>query len=63
VKAAMAVQQNPMAVQQKIMRNTDVRTTMNIYGDVFTDEMSTAALRVAELAFQSIGAQAERKSS
>jgi len=59
----MAVQQNPMAVQQKIMRNTDVRTTMNIYGDVFTDEMSTAALRVAELAFQSIGAQAERKSS
>jgi hypothetical protein len=28
---------------------------MNIYGDVVTDEMSTAGLRVAELAFQRNG--------
>ena len=53
----------PIAVQQKMMRHTDIRTTMNVYGDVVTDEMSTAALRVAELAFQSNGAQAERKAS
>ena len=48
-----------VAVQQKLMRHTDIRTTMN-YGDVVTDEMSTAGLKVAELAFQSNGAQAER---
>ena len=53
----------PIAVQQKMMRHTDIRTTMNIYGDVVTDEMSTAGLRVAELAFQSNGAQAERESN
>jgi integrase len=53
----------PIAVQQKMMRHTDIRTTMNVYGDVVTDEMSTAGLRVAELAFQSNGAQAERKAS
>jgi integrase len=53
----------PIAVQQKMMRHTDIRTTMNIYGDVVTDEMSTAGLRVAELAFQINGAQAERNGS
>jgi len=53
----------PIAVQQKMMRHTDIRTTMNIYGDVVTDEMSTAGQRVAELAFQGIGAQPERKPS
>jgi integrase len=53
----------PITVQQKMMRHTDIRTTMNIYGDVVTDEMSTAGLRVAELAFQINGAQAERESS
>jgi integrase len=50
----------PITVQQKMMRHTDIRTTMNVYGDVVTDEMSTAGLRVAELAFHSNGAQAER---
>jgi len=52
-----------VAVQQKMMRHADIRTTMNDYGDVVTDEMSTAGLRVAELAFQSNGAQVERGSS
>jgi len=47
----------PMTVQQKMMRHTDIRTTMNIYGDVVTDEMSTASLKVAELAFHGDGAQ------
>jgi integrase len=49
-----------VAVQQKMMRHTDIRTTINIYGDVVTDEMTTAGARVAQPAFQSIGAQAER---
>jgi len=28
-----------IAVQQKLMRHADIRTTMNVYGDVVTDEM------------------------
>jgi hypothetical protein len=51
----------PIAVQQKMMRHTDIRTSMNIYGDVVRDEMSTASLKVTELAFQSNGAKAERE--
>ncbi|HEV3208218.1 MAG TPA: tyrosine-type recombinase/integrase, partial [Terriglobales bacterium] len=47
----------PIAVQQKMMRHTDIRTTMNVYGDVVTDEMTTAGSKVAQLAF---GAQTER---
>lgn len=39
-----------MAVQQKLMRHADIRTTMNIYGDVVTDEMRQAHERVVELA-------------
>jgi hypothetical protein len=45
-----------------MMRPTDIRTTMNIYGDVVTDEMNTASFKVAELAFPGNGAQAERES-
>jgi len=52
-----------VAVQQKMMRHTDIRTTMNIYGDVVTDEMTIAGARVAQLAFQTIGAQTEREAS
>ena len=47
-------------VQQKLMRHSDIRTTMNIYGDVVTDEMSVAGAKVAELAFRGNGAQTER---
>ena len=52
----------PISVQQKMMRHTDIRTTMNIYGDVVTDEMNTATFKVAKLAFRGNGAQAERES-
>ena len=52
-----------VAVQQKMMRHTDIRTTMNIYGDVVTDEMTTAGIRVAQLAFQGTGAQARAQAS
>jgi len=40
----------PIAVQQKLMRHADIRTTMNVYGDVVTDEMAVASGRVARLA-------------
>jgi integrase len=40
----------PIAVQQKLMRHADIRTTMNTYGDVVTNEMTCAAAKVAHLA-------------
>jgi integrase len=51
----------PVAVQQKLMRHADIRTTMNIYGDVVTDEMQQAHSKVVGLALN--GAQTERKAS
>ncbi len=39
-----------VAVQQKLMRHADIRTTMNTYGDVVTDEMAQASGKVARLA-------------
>jgi len=40
----------PIAVQQKLMRHADIRTTMNIYGDVVTDAMREAQSKVARMA-------------
>ena len=40
----------PIAVQQKLMRHADIRTTMNVYGDIVTDEMEQASGKVAVLA-------------
>jgi integrase len=40
----------PIAVQQKLMRHADIRTTMNTYGDIVTDEMTIASGKVAGLA-------------
>jgi integrase len=48
----------PIAVQQKLMRHADIRTTMNTYGDVVTDEMARAASKVAGLALN--GTEAAR---
>jgi len=39
----------PIAVQQKLMRHTDTRTTMNLYGDVVTDAMAQADPKVVGL--------------
>ena len=36
----------PIAVQQKLMRHADIRTTMNVYGDVVTGEMSRRTQRL-----------------
>ncbi|PYU76549.1 MAG: hypothetical protein DMG49_01350 [Acidobacteria bacterium] len=51
----------PVGVQQKLMRHADIRTTMNVYGDAATDEMTEAHSKVVGLALN--GAQAERKMS
>jgi integrase len=40
----------PVGVQQKLMRHSDIRTTMNIYGDAVTDDLRTASHRVARMA-------------
>ncbi len=40
----------PITVQQKLMRHADIRTAMNIYGDVVTDEMTQAHSKVVRLA-------------
>ena len=53
----------PVGPQQKMMRHASITITKDVYGDVVTDEMSAASLKVTELAFRANGAQAERKSS
>lgn len=37
----------PMSVQQKLMRHADIRTTMNVYGDVVTREESEALAQIS----------------
>jgi integrase len=44
----------PIAVQQKLMRHSDIRTTMNVYGTVVTDEMEVAGAKVAGLALRAV---------
>jgi integrase len=43
-----------IAVQQKLMRHADIRTTLNIYGDVVTDEMAQAHSKVVRLAIGTV---------
>jgi len=50
-----------IAVQQKLMRHADIRTTFNTYGDVVTDEMSEAQGKVVSFALNR--AQTERSVS
>ena len=40
----------PIAVQQKLMRHADIRTTMNVYGDVVTNQELEAHSKVVKLA-------------
>jgi hypothetical protein len=44
-----------IAVQQKLMRHADMRTTMNNYGGIVTGEMSVASGKVAGLALNGAG--------
>lgn len=39
-----------IAVQQKLMRHSDIRTTLNVYRDVVTDEMAQAHSKVVRVA-------------
>jgi hypothetical protein len=39
-------------MQEKLMRNADIRTTMSTYGDVVTDELVQASREVAGLVIQ-----------
>ena len=43
----------PVGVQQKLMRHTDVRTTMR-YGDAFTSDMAEAQGKVVRMAFTKV---------
>jgi integrase len=43
----------PVGVQQKLMRHTDVRTTMR-YGDAFTSDMAEANGKIVSLALKVI---------
>src|SRR6185437_16932438 len=38
-----------IAVQQRLMRHTDIRTTMNVYADVVTDEEGQAHSKVVRM--------------
>lgn len=40
----------PVGVQQQLMRHSDIRTTMNVYGDAATAEMAEAHGKVVRLA-------------
>ncbi|MCU1298007.1 MAG: integrase family protein, partial [Acidobacteriaceae bacterium] len=42
-----------ITVQQKLMRHSDIQTTLNIYGDIVTDEMQQAGAKIAGLALKS----------
>jgi integrase len=46
----LANHRTPIAVQQKLMRHADIRTTMNIYGDVVTNQESEAHSKIVSLA-------------
>jgi integrase len=42
-----------ITVQQELMRHSDIQTTLNIYGDVVTDEMRQASSKIADLVLKS----------
>jgi integrase len=44
----------PIGVQQKLMRHSDIRTTMNIYGDAATEDMREAHGKIVRLALQTV---------
>jgi integrase len=42
----------PMTVQQNLMRHSDIRTTMNIYGDAIPDSLRNAHSKVVRMVIQ-----------
>jgi len=53
----------PITVQQRLMRHSDIRTTMNVYGDVVTSEAADAQGKIAALALYGNSTQTARKPS
>jgi len=49
----------PVGVQQRLMRHADIRTTMNIYWDVFTPDMTEAQNKIVDLALNRTGESRE----
>lgn len=47
----------PIATQQKLMRHSTITMTMDTYGTVFDEEVNSASLKVAQLAFHGDRAQ------
>jgi integrase len=43
----------PIGVQQKLMRHSDIRTTMNIYGDAMSEDMRQAHGKIVQMALTS----------
>jgi integrase len=44
----------PIGVQQKLMRHSDIRTTMNIYGDATTEDMREVHSKIVRLALRTV---------
>lgn len=44
----------PVGVQQKLMRHSDIRTTMNIYGDAASEDMREAHNKIVGLALRTV---------
>jgi len=44
----------PIGVQQKLMRHSDIRTTMNIYGDAASEDLRDAHGKIVRLALQTV---------
>jgi integrase len=49
----------PIGVQQKLMRHSDIRTTLNIYGDAVTADMAEAHGKVVGLALNGMASGME----
>jgi integrase len=42
----------PMGIMQKLMRHSDICTTMNVYGGAMQESLRTANSKVVEIAFR-----------
>ena len=51
--------ETPIALEQKLMRHADIRTTMNTYGDVVTDQRVRRSSNVAKMALTRANCRAE----
>jgi integrase len=50
----------PITVQKQLMRHSSIKTTLDVYGDVVTDEVSTAHSKVVRMVLGQNGKDAEQ---